>query len=367
MLDSGVRLRLLVGATVPSPAPFALADALTDLEVRLYDRQRGVFQMTFAIAKGAPGEYRLLRDGLMDPPARVHLSVALGGRGEALIDGVVTEHQVAPSNEPGQARLVVTGEDLSRSMDLEERNRTFANQSDSAIVEGVVREHGMRPDVTATDEVPAETQRLTTQQGTDLEIVEDLAARNGFVFFVEATEVPGAPLAYWGPERRDGPVQPALSVDMGPATNVSWLRFGFSAIAGAAPQLAILDPLTKQVVGIPVPDPRQPPLSSRPASNLRTSQVREAANLDPLQAALRALATSNQSADPASGSGELVVSRYGRLLHCRQRVDVRGAGSGQDGTYSVSAVTHVIRRGEYRQRFTLKREGRGATSGLVTV
>jgi hypothetical protein len=38
-------------------------------------------------------------------------------------------------------------------------------------------------------------------------------------------------------------------------------------------------------------------------------------------------------------------------------VGVRGAGSAYDGLYYVSSVTHSIKRGEYKQNFSLAREG----------
>ena len=41
----------------------------------------------------------------------------------------------------------------------------------------------------------------------------------------------------------------------------------------------------------------------------------------------------------------------------RQLVGVRGAGQAYDGVYYVKTVTHSIKRGEYKQSFTLAREG----------
>ena len=43
----------------------------------------------------------------------------------------------------------------------------------------------------------------------------------------------------------------------------------------------------------------------------------------------------------------------------------RGAGFSYDGDYYVKSVTHSIRLGEYKQRFTLTREGIGATVPMV--
>ena len=53
------------------------------------------------------------------------------------------------------------------------------------------------------------------------------------------------------------------------------------------------------------------------------------------------------------------------LLRSRHTVNVRGAGETNDGKYYVKQVTHRIRRGEYKQSFSLEREGRGATESRV--
>ena len=61
--------------------------------------------------------------------------------------------------------------------------------------------------------------------------------------------------------------------------------------------------------------------------------------------------------DAIAGSGQLDVLRYGQPLKARQLVGVRGAGAAYDGLYYVSSVTHNIKRGEYKQNFSLAREG----------
>ncbi len=77
--------------------------------------------------------------------------------------------------------------------------------------------------------------------------------------------------------------------------------------------------------------------------------------ISPLQAAAVGLARASESADVISGSGQLDVLRYGRPLKARQLVGVRGAGITYDGLYYVKNVTHNIKRGEYKQSFSLSR------------
>ena len=57
------------------------------------------------------------------------------------------------------------------------------------------------------------------------------------------------------------------------------------------------------------------------------------------------------------GTGTLDVLRYGRVLRSRMMVGVRGAGVAYDGMYYVNSVTHSLKKGQYKQNFTLSRDG----------
>src|SRR5947207_3260464 len=148
-----VHLKLLIGPNIPEPAPSTVVDALVSVEVRNNDSGRDGFQMNFSMGRKSPADYDLLRTGLpgefssllgfpipvnlptvLDPPARVILVVYLGAEFQVLIDGIITHQQGSPSNKPGEGSLVVTGEDISLKLHLEEKRATYPNQSDSDIV-----------------------------------------------------------------------------------------------------------------------------------------------------------------------------------------------------------------------------------------
>ncbi|MEQ8962530.1 MAG: hypothetical protein RLP02_32160, partial [Coleofasciculus sp. C2-GNP5-27] len=198
MLASSIRLQLLIGQNVPTPAPYSVVKSLVNLEVQNNDRDRDGFQMTFTLGKDPLRDYGLLRDGLLNPPNRVIITVIIGVLPQVLIDGKITRHQVIPSEQPGQSRLMVTGEDISLELDLEHKQETYANLSDSDIVTQIVSSYGLVPEVTRTSEVPVETERITSQQGTDLNFIQELARRNNHVFYIESTAVAGVNTAYWG-------------------------------------------------------------------------------------------------------------------------------------------------------------------------
>ena len=76
-------------------------------------------------------------------------------------------------------------------------------------------------------DVPLPIDTIPSQQGTDLEYIRDLADDVGYVFYIDPGPAPGASKAYWGPQIKVGPVQPALNADMDAYTNVESLHFTF--------------------------------------------------------------------------------------------------------------------------------------------
>lgn len=368
MLNLGIRLQLLAGGTIPVPVPYEVVDSLLEVQVTNNDERRDGFELTFSLGRGSGSrDFGLLQNGLFNPPNRVTIMVFINGLPQVLINGAATKHQMIPSNEPGEGRLKVTGEDLGVLLDLEAERAVFRNLPDSAIVQQVLADYSyLIPMVTPTTDVAAETERVTTQYETDLAFIHELARRNSFTFYTEPSPVPGTSIAYWGPADQPGVPQPALSVDMGSFTNVERLDFDFNALGPVTPVVSILEPLTQEFLALPGPSALTGGLASQSASALRREPLPGAARLSPAQALLQAQALASSGAsDAVTGGGELDAVRYGRALRSRHKVGVRGVGASYDGDYYVKQVTHRISRGEYKQSFTLRREGLGAVSQVV--
>jgi len=366
----GIRLQLLLGQPdVPLPAPYEVVDALVSLQVTNNDRERDAFQMAFNLGRDSLLEYGLLRSGILDVSNRVIIMVIFGALPQVLIDGIITKHQIVPSNEPGRSQLHVTGEDISVKLSFEDKNATHPQQKDSDIVRKILANAGFTPDVKDTDDTPSDTERIPTQRCSDLHHIQNLAQRNGFVFFVEPTDVPGVNTAYWGPEKRQEQPQPALSLNMGPQTNVDApMNFQFDALESSEAEVSIIDPFTKLAVKIPALSSFLPSLTSNPTKPLRKKIARDTANLSFAQALLRLFTSSSETSDVVKVTGEVDAVRYGRALRARRLVDVRGAGQSYNGTYYVQQVVHEITRlptGNYKQRFTLRRDGRGASGTSI--
>lgn len=377
MLSSllGIRLLLLTGKSVPLPASASLTTALTQVEVT-NDAQAGDgFQMTFTLGRSSPADYSLFESGAVDPFTRVIIGVMIGATPEVLIDGIVTHHQYAPSNDPGASTLTVTGKDVSVMLDLEEKNEKFDNQPDSVIFTTIIgnyAQYGLVPKPMPTNVVPLMVERTPWQQATDLRFIQTLAERNGFVFYVEPLTV-GSNLAYFGPEVRAGVPQPALTVGMGAATNVKSIQVSLDALAPVGTKGSMLEPNTRTTLPVPaLPSLRIPPLVSSPTPSRRTTLMRETANQDAAQAAATMLAAAMRAPESVSCDGELETVRYGSVLRARRLTAVRGLGFTHDGLYYVRRVTHSISpaiagAATYTQRFSLTREGTGSLTPVVGI
>lgn len=373
----GVHLTVLIGPTVPLPAPVAVVEALEGVEVTHSDEGRSGFQLTFHVGRSGPldlVDHPLLLLPQLRPFSRVVLIVTLGPRPRVLMDGVVTHTEVTPKDEPGASRLTVTGEDVSVMMDLEERSLEHPAQDETVIANKIILTYarfGLVPRVLPPLAVdpPIPIERTPVQQDTDLGYLTDMAARHGYVFYVSPGPVPGLNTAYWGPPTRLDVPQRAITVNMGPESNAESVSFRNDALGPELRSGQVQDRLTNATIPVQTQASLRPPLSAQPSwlvnqPNVRRARFR-ASGLDAMQALARAQGATDASIDAVSADGELDAGRYGDILQARGVVGVRGAGLSYDGLYYVKRVTHSIARGSWAQRFSLTREGVGTTTPAV--
>lgn len=375
----GVHLTLLIGPTVAVPAPLPLTEALQSVEVTHSDSGRSGFQLTFQAGRGGAADlvdYSLLLNPLLKPFNRVVLVVTFGAIPEVLFDGIITNQQLAPGATPGATTLTVTGEDVSVMMDMKETTAEYPALPEPLIATLLIlkyAQYGLLPTVMPPPalDVPLPIDRIPVQRSTDLAYLRSMAARYSFVFFITPGPLPLLNSAYWGPPKRLDIPQRALTVNMGADSNVSSINFQNNALAPTLVSGTVKDSQLNIDLPIETFISTRPPLVPLPSllvnqPNVRTRLVEQTSGLTFAQAYARAQATTDQSVDNVvSASGELDALRYGGLLKPRGIVGLRGAGFSYDGLYYVKSVSHSIRKGEYKQRFSLSREGLGAITPVV--
>ncbi|HEX6747304.1 MAG TPA: hypothetical protein VF092_08380 [Longimicrobium sp.] len=366
-MASPVRLSLMIGPAVPVPVSQAVLDALVRVTVMTStDEQASGFELTFSLSKRSPLQTLfLLSGGAGIPLVRVVIVVTVNGTPEVLMDGVMTNHELSPGESGGPSTLTIKGKDLTAVMNYFVFSGmlypAMPPEARVAIILAKYMAFGVIPAVipSVLIDIPIPVDRIPTQEGTDLEYVTALADEVGYAFYVSPGPAVGTSIAYWGPEIRIGIPQPALNVDMDAHTNVERLSFRFDTESKELPILLIQEPRSKALIPIPIPDitPLSPPLGAVPPIPKKFYIIDGTAKLGPIRSALIGLAKAAKSADAVFGSGSLDVARYGRVLKARGLVGVRGAGTPFDGLYYVKSVTHTIQRGEYKQDFTLARNG----------
>ncbi|WP_020160073.1 hypothetical protein [Methylobacter marinus] len=390
---SGIQLTVMMGFGNPEPVPAEITDCLLSTNVTQATEGKSGFQLSFAFGKGS-GARRKFETGYFDPPKRVVIIATVNGTPNVLMDGVITRHEVTASNEPGQSRLNVTGEDLSRIMDLINFSWVFKYpampaEARVALILAKYIPLGILPIIipSVNIDIPIPTSRIPSHKGTDLQYITGLANDVGYVFYIDpdppvgisiprelpklpqaslpggvvtprtVQPVPGRSIAYWGPEIKTGKPQAALIVNSDAASNVDSLTFSFDGFAKTVHVILIRPEELPIPIPIPIPDvnPLSPPLGRRQPIPLRIEPLQNISHLNVPQVISYGLAKAARSAEVISGSGSLNVLRYGQLLKARRLVEVRGAGLPHDGLHFVRSVTHSIKPGEYKQNFTLSR------------
>ncbi|MDP8993235.1 MAG: hypothetical protein M3N31_09340 [Actinomycetota bacterium] len=377
MTQLGIRLTLLIGPTVAVPAPPPLVEAVDSVEVTQRDEGYSGFSIVFRAGRGGPEamlDYPLLSSPLLKPFNRVIVIATVNVVPHVLMDGIIAEQDLALGDDPGTSTLTIRGEDVSVMMDREEKAVEHPAQDETLIALKIIAgyaQYGMVPIVIPppAPDLPVPIERIPVQQATDLDFLRQLAGRHGYVFYVTSGPAPFTNTAYWGPPKRAGLPQPAISVNMGPHTNARLDEARRDGLGPAMVEGQVQDRVTNQKVPVRTFASLRPPLAAMPSwlvdmLNLRRQQFRQS-GVNAAQAFARAQGAAESTMDSVRLQGELDADSYGGLLRPRGLVGVRGAGYSYDGLYYVKAVTHRISLGSYTQRFELTREGIGSTTPVV--
>jgi hypothetical protein len=346
-------------------------ETIRDVKVTHSEEGHSGFEITFR--EGRSGafdlvDYPLLRNPLLSAFSRVILIVTFNASPRILMDGVITNKQLSASNQPGASTVTITGEDVSAMMDLEDKRDEHVGLNATNRVRKILGTYSQYyhplANITEAGNPPNPNQRTPVQNTTDLKYIKDLARIYGFIFYTTPGPLPGTNTAYWGPPSGLGGLQPPLSVNLGPESNVEDPNFRSNALGPTTVSGRIQDSETNASLPVQTLFSTRPPLStlSSAAVSRRRQQLGCTGGLNFMQAQTRAQAIMDRSTDDVvTVSGNLDPLLYGEILKPYSQVNLRGAGYTYNGTYRVKSVTHSIRKGEYKQNFTIARDGEGST------
>ncbi|MFV8748928.1 hypothetical protein ACNOYE_00095 [Nannocystaceae bacterium ST9] len=372
-------LTVLIGPTLPVPAPAELMANLEQVSVQLSDSGRNGFQLSFRVGRDSlfgVVDYPPLLSQMLRPGFRVVVISTIEAFPHVISDGIITNVQLTPSSEPNGSRISVTGQDVSVMMEMIEQKLPYPGMPDFGIVNAILAKYAMYQVTPIAipppgDIPPLPTEKMPIADGSDYAILTNLAARYGYVFWVQAGPAPLQNLAYWGPPFRIPVPQRALSFRLGSASNLGNVSFTSDALAPAVWAGVVQEKNSQApvpVIGLPI---NVPPLATMPAwvgsaPLVPVKLMTDDFGGDVAKAYAKAIGESSKSSlSSTTASGELDVGNYGSVLRARELVGVRGVGLTYDGLWYVKSVTHTISPGSHKQSFKLEREGTISSTPMV--
>ncbi|HEY7375577.1 MAG TPA: hypothetical protein VIF57_25695 [Polyangia bacterium] len=355
-----------------------LTSDLSEIEVTESVRGETTFRIRFAIDLGDT-DFALLNDQRLIPGVDRKLTVvaSVDSVSSCLVHGVITDRKSDLKHGGDGSSLVVSGKDRRILMGRNGDQRGPLNGTVSLIVLPILTRYNFIPDIEQGDStIYSDLTNSLNQAHSDLELVNRLAAEQGYEFWVDAEVGPGGTVVETAhfrssPPRNQGvtsslqliaPSDPkVLSMNTG-TDRFSMLSFSSSRISeipnksGALSRInpdsgelerarvdgPSLDPLGTQA---PSPDNSRPIIS---AGDAQVAQRRQDAALIDASWVIRAKV-------------ETSVHALGTLVRPHDIITVQGTGSVDDGSYFVWSVTHHIDAADHRMHLELRRNAVGAT------
>jgi len=328
--------------------------ALLELQVEEATSDADAATLTATVAPGADGEWTSLLDPLVQPRTPLTVQVT---RGDAVyrFEGLSTEASWDIDAE-GSSRLTVKAVDRTLELDLEEKIVAWPGTSESAVAEAIFADHNMSAQVQATPSGPDPDVHVLIQRATDWGFLRSLAARWGYVVYLEADE--GRTTGHF--HRLDPLEDPQAELSLGFGGDALRVRAQAQLVAGLHVHAERIPALSDaaQTGDASGDDEAQGASSLAGQATVLLAPVDVDGEIEPL-AAVTGLA--HESAFGVRLSVELDTDGVDLLLRAKRTVLVKGLGSALSGLYLVERVRHVLAVDGHRQQIELTRNALGLT------
>lgn len=344
---------------------------LTRLEVRESESDPTVCALRFNSSQSGEGDFAPLDGGVFVAAAKVGVEIeAPGGNPTHLFAGFVTHIRPHFETIESNSYLEVLAMDAAVLMNAEERVASFPDATDTDAAEQIFGRYGLAFDGEATNAQHEEQRQLLVQRGTDWEMVQRLARRNGYICYLEPDPQTGQVTAHFKPRNLQDTPQPDLAL-LREGPNLKWLDLQAALTGPVRVVGAAIDPVRKRLVrgdGAPDLEPQGEERLGDAIESALTSVGASAAQAllrdpFPLEAQLAALArgATDRALFAVEARGELDPTLYRGLLRARRPVLIKGVGRTFVGSYWVRAVRTTIEEGVISQTFVAERNALGLT------
>ncbi|MCE9672842.1 hypothetical protein LY474_34055 [Myxococcus stipitatus] len=339
-----------------------LVPDIVQLEVEESLQEADVFRLRLALVPRADGVWSHVDDPRFQVWKRLRVEAGYPDDTQTLVDGLITHVELGFGAEQ-EPYLEVSGLDLSSKMDLEEKQRAWANKKDHEIARDIFSSYGLGYEVEDTVVQHAEAVSTILQCETDIRFLRRLAARNGFECRVRGGK------GYFRSANLQAPPQKLLAVQFGEETNLASLRVHVDGTPATVTELRRVDPLEKRAETETLGALAERPLGRQSLAALRASlpDGRQLLRLQPSSSREEMRARLRGAYGPASQfvrvEGMLEGGIYRAVLRSGRLVTLKGVGERYSGLYYVTRVRHDFTLDGYTQHFEARRNGLGLTGG----
>lgn len=302
------------------------------------------------------GDLPMLADSRLDPGSEITILVPTDNGTHCLVKGPVTGQRIHFQHGGAGSTLEVQGMDNTIAMDREAKSQVWDGVKDSDAVSAILGNYGFTPDVEATSAQHDADKHALVQRSSDLTFVQQLARRNGCLFWVSC-DASGVETAHFKRPPLDEQSDVELIINL-ESPNIETFDIDWDVERPTSVETLQLDLNT---------------LTDIDGGVDRTPQTLLAAN------GLAAIAGDTHSqfiSAPSDDGGDLRARAEGALIESdwfiRARcaanlevlrdlvrahsvVTVRGAGSRHSGSYWVNQTEHIIDNVNHRMNIALLR------------
>ena len=317
--------------------------------------QATVFKLLYHIDI-SEGDLPFLVDSRLDPGSEMSILVPTDNGTHCLVKGPVTGQRIHFQHGGAGSTLEVQGMDNSITMGREAKSHVWAGLKDSDAVAAILGDYGFIPDVEATSAGHYEDKHALIQRNSDLQFVQQLARRNGYLFWLSCDEY-GVQTAHFKRPPLDAQSDLELIINL-ESPNFETFDVEWDVERPTSVETLQLDLNTLNEIDGSVNQTPQTPLAANGLASI-TGETRTQFLSAP----------SDDAGDlQARGEGALIESDWFIRARCTTTVEilrdlvrahsvitVRGAGSRHSGYYWVKQTEHIIDDVNHRMNVELLR------------
>ena len=349
-----------------APAKQAQIDQFTEIRVDQAIGLAAEAELDLPVSTDDAGAWSGQDDDFSAPFHRIRIEVQIGDSDFVpLIDGPVVAQRFVLKAEPDDSQVTLVVHDDSVLLNRDEKVVVFEDKAASDIAKTLIEEPGLTPQIDPTPPAGGALTRYVVQRGTNMQLLRQLARRNGMWAYVKPGPTPGKSIGVFARPSFTPSDLPEILL-LGPDRNIDVFSVEFDAlrpVKARAGSVTIADTseLTSDIESAslaPLGDEAVHDVVDPVGTTLLSQTREEQADID-----AAAQAAVDLSAFAYSAQGELSNDLYEGIIQPYQVVSVAGIGGRLSGNYVVSRVSHKLTDASYQQQFALMRNARSAGGG----